>query len=128
MSLRILEQLLSFFKTSYQGLDVEREKTIWVRAQSKTSPSSCQVGAYQTSEENIQQQFPRVGNRIFLFGGTSPYHGPPLYFTPEQLALLPHQEEDQTSKVKVILKGHFHLLYLLKNLRNMISHKACRFS
>ena len=41
----------------------------------------------------------RVGNRIFLFGGTSPYHGPPLYFTPEQLALLPHQEEDQTSKV-----------------------------
>ena len=29
----------------YQGLDVEREKTIWVRAKSKTSPSSCQVGA-----------------------------------------------------------------------------------
>merc|ERR1719206_1504348 len=46
-----------------------------------------------------RQALARVGNRIFLFGGTSPYHGPPLYFTPEQLALLPHQEEDQTSKL-----------------------------
>lgn len=46
-----------------------------------------------------RQALARVGNRIFLFGGTSPYHGPPLFFTPEQLALLPHQEEDQTSKL-----------------------------
>ena len=40
-----------------------------------------------------------VGERLFLFGGTSPYHGPPLYFTPEQLALLPQQEEDNSSKL-----------------------------
>ena len=43
-----------------------------------------------------------VGQRLFLFGGTSPYHGPPLYFTPEQLALLPIQEEDNSSKLMVI--------------------------
>ena len=42
-----------------------------------------------------------VGQRLFLFGGTSPYHGPPLYFTPEQLALLPIQEEDNSSKLMV---------------------------
>ena len=29
----------------------------------------------------------------------SPYHGPPLYFTEEQLAMLPHQEEDASSKL-----------------------------
>ena len=40
-----------------------------------------------------------VGERLFLCGGTSPYHGPPLYFTPEQLALLPQQEEDNSSKL-----------------------------
>lgn len=54
---------------------------------------------YMLWTKNITSSLNRVGNRIFLFGGTSPYHGPPLYFTPEQLALLPHQEEDQTSKV-----------------------------
>ena len=75
-----------------------------------------------------KHQIPRVGNRIFLFGGTSPYHGPPLYFTPEQLALLPHQEEDQTSKVKVIGYLHLCFFYWKKNLRNMISHMALRFS
>jgi len=40
-----------------------------------------------------------VGERLFLFGGTSPYHGPPLYFTPEQQLLLPAQEEDNSSKL-----------------------------
>ena len=29
----------------------------------------------------------------------SPYHGPPLYFTEEQLALLPQQEGDASSKL-----------------------------
>ena len=46
-----------------------------------------------------RQALIKAGNRIFLFGGTSPYSGPPLYFTPEQLALLPQQEEDNTSKL-----------------------------
>ena len=39
------------------------------------------------------QALVKAGNRIFLFGGTSPYYGPPLYFTPEQLALLPQNED-----------------------------------
>ena len=46
-----------------------------------------------------RQALVMVGERLFLFGGTSPYHGPPLYFTPEQLALLPQQEEDNSSKL-----------------------------
>ena len=46
-----------------------------------------------------RQALVRVAEKIFLFGGTSPYNGPPLYFTEEQLALLPHQEEDASSKL-----------------------------
>jgi len=46
-----------------------------------------------------RQALVKVGDKLFLFGGTSPYHGPPLYFTPEQLALLPQQEEDTTNKL-----------------------------
>ena len=33
------------------------------------------------------------GSRLFLFGGTSPYHGPPIDFTPAQLELMPEQGE-----------------------------------
>jgi len=73
-----------------------------------------------------RQALIRVGARIFLFGGTSPYDGPPLYFTPEQLALLPQQEEDQTKK----LMDHNDLYVLdlapsLKTLAimNVIKHK-----
>ena len=33
------------------------------------------------------------GNKLFLFGGTSPYTGPPIIFTQEQLNLMPDQEE-----------------------------------
>ena len=46
-----------------------------------------------------RQALVRVGDKLFLFGGTSPYNGPPLYFTPEQLQLLPLQEEDTSSKL-----------------------------
>lgn len=46
-----------------------------------------------------RQALCRVGSKIFLFGGTSPYTGPPLYFTPEQLALLPQQEQDMSTKL-----------------------------
>lgn len=46
-----------------------------------------------------RQALVRVADKLFLFGGTSPYHGPPLYFTPEQLQLLPQQEEDTSSKL-----------------------------
>jgi len=45
-----------------------------------------------------RQALVRVGDKIFLFGGTSPYFGPPLYFTEEQLALVP-QHEDSSSQL-----------------------------
>ncbi len=38
-----------------------------------------------------RQALCRVGSKIYLFGGTSPYNGPPLFFTPEQLSMLPQQ-------------------------------------
>ena len=33
-----------------------------------------------------------VGEKIFIFGGTSPYNGPPLFFTPNQLQQMPESE------------------------------------
>lgn len=44
-----------------------------------------------------RQAMCRVKNKIFLFGGTSPNDGPPLYFSPEQLQLIPPQQEDEHS-------------------------------
>lgn len=46
-----------------------------------------------------RQALCRVGSKIFLFGGTSPYTGPPLYFTPEQLEWLPQQDEENSTKL-----------------------------
>jgi hypothetical protein len=46
-----------------------------------------------------RQSLCRVGSKIYLFGGTSPYTGPPLFFTPEQLAMLPQQDEDNSTKL-----------------------------
>ena len=37
--------------------------------------------------------------RVMLFGGTSPYHGPPLYFTEEQKALMPDHDSNATSRL-----------------------------
>lgn len=47
-----------------------------------------------------RQAMCRVGERIFIFGGTSPYHGPPILFTNEQLQLMPGppQEPDGSDR------------------------------
>ena len=34
-----------------------------------------------------------LGTKLFLFGGTSPYTGPPIYFTQQQLELMPEQDD-----------------------------------
>jgi len=44
-------------------------------------------------EPRRRQALCQVGNKLFLFGGTSPYTGPPIIFTQEQLNLMPDQEE-----------------------------------
>merc|ERR1712107_664088 len=56
-------------------------------------------GGYEENIERFGHALIRVGERLFLFGGTSPYTGPQLYFTPEQLSLLPQQEEDTSSQL-----------------------------
>jgi len=64
-----------------------------------------------------RQALIRVGERLFLFGGTSPYTGPQLYFTPEQLSLLPQQEEDTSSQ----LMDHddLHVLDMFPSLKTL---------
>jgi N-acetylneuraminic acid mutarotase len=82
----------------YNGRTKEHKNDIWL-----LDPETWtwkQVKTYcKGPNPRRRQALCRVGDRIFLFGGTSPYNGPPLYFTPEQLALLPQQEEDSTTKL-----------------------------
>ena len=48
----------------------------------------------------------QVGDKIFIFGGTSPYDGPPLYFTPEQLELIPEVDPTPTDGPAITLIDH----------------------
>lgn len=71
-----------------------------------------------------RQALCQVGNQLFLFGGTSPYSGPKLYFTPAQLELMP----DQTS-AKLIDHNDLYVLDLSPSLRTLcllavIKHKG----
>jgi len=82
----------------YNGRTKEHKNDLWLL--DTQSWSWVEVSPYGSGPNPRRRQaLAMVGNRIFLFGGTSPYSGPPLYFTPEQLALLPQQEEDSTSKL-----------------------------
>lgn len=66
-----------------------------------------------------RQAMCHVSNKIFLFGGTSPYLGPPLYFTPEQLSWLPpqHQQEDENSGL--MDHSDLHVLDLSPSLKTL---------
>ena len=39
------------------------------------------------------------GSRIFVFGGTSPYDGPPIKFTPRQLEFMPRELDPDAGDV-----------------------------
>lgn len=41
----------------------------------------------------------RVENKIFIFGGTSHYDGPPIFFTPIQLQLIPEQDSPSSKLI-----------------------------
>jgi N-acetylneuraminic acid mutarotase len=58
-----------------------------------------------------------VKNRIFVFGGTSPHEGPPLYFTEDQLALLPPQQEEEHSGL--MDHNDLHVLDINPSLRTL---------
>jgi len=66
-----------------------------------------------------RQALVKVGSRVFLFGGTSPYSGPQLYFTPEQLQLLPQQEEVEDSTAKLMDHNDLHVLDLSPSLKTL---------
>jgi len=82
----------------YNGRTKEHKNDLWLLDTETWSWEEVQPYGVGPNPRR-RQALTGVGNRIFLFGGTSPYSGPPLYFTPEQLALLPQQEEDSTSKL-----------------------------
>ena len=46
-----------------------------------------------------RQALCKVGHRLFLFGGTSPYDGPPIQFTVEQMQHLPQNNDNTLSKL-----------------------------
>ena len=41
----------------------------------------------------------RVGDLVVVFGGTSPYNGPPLFFTQQQQELMLEHDTNNTSKL-----------------------------
>jgi len=61
-----------------------------------------------------------VRSKMFLFGGTSPHDGPPLYFTPDQLALLPpHQEDEHSEHSSLMDHNDLHILDLNPSLKTL---------
>eukprot|EP00092_Neocalanus_flemingeri_P007660 GFUD01008272.1.p1 GENE.GFUD01008272.1~~GFUD01008272.1.p1 ORF type:complete len:401 (-),score=117.36 GFUD01008272.1:98-1300(-) len=95
-AINMMGKLLIF--GGYNGRTKEHKNDLWLL--DTESWSWTEVLPYGSGPNPRRRQaLTTVGNRIFLFGGTSPYSGPALYFTPEQLALLPQQEEDSTSKL-----------------------------
>ena len=65
-----------------------------------------------------RQALVKVGTKLFLFGGTSPYFGPPLYFTPEQLELLPQSAEEDTTN-KLMDHNDLHVLDMNPSLKTL---------
>ena len=61
----------------------------------------------QRPNKRRRQALVKVGSKIFLFGGTSPYQGPPIQYTPSQLGNIPETSED-TEK----LVDHYDLFVL----------------
>jgi hypothetical protein len=58
-----------------------------------------------------------VGSRIYLFGGTSPYHGPPIDFTEEQKMMLPESNTEEQDSL--IDHNDLYVLDLWPSLRTL---------
>ncbi len=63
-----------------------------------------------------RQAMCRVGDRVVIFGGTSPYHGPPIIFTQQQQELMP--EHDPFS-VKLVDHNDLYVLDLNPSLKTL---------
>jgi len=62
-----------------------------------------------------RQAMCRVGDRIIVFGGTSPYFGPPIAFTPAQQQLLP----DHDGSSRLIDHNDLYVLDLAPSLKTL---------
>jgi len=65
-----------------------------------------------------RQAFCLVGSQIFVFGGTSPYNGPPIRFTPTQLQFMPEQMREG-EQLKLIDHSEMFVLDLQPSLKTL---------
>lgn len=65
------------------------------------------------------------GSKLFLFGGTSPYTGPPIQFTQEQLELMPDQDETMD---KLMDHADMYVLDLNPSLKTLCLLKVIELS
>jgi len=63
-----------------------------------------------------------VGNRIFLFGGTSPYDGPPIVFTTRQLELMNELLRDES----LVDHSDLYVLDASPSLKTLCMDTICR--
>lgn len=68
-------------------------------------------------EPRRRQAMCMVGTKVYLFGGTSPYSGPPILYTQEQLDNMP--EEWRTGEMKLIDHSDLHVLDLNPSLKTL---------
>ena len=95
---KLITDFLQKYHSSFIRRTKEHKNDLWLLDTDTSTWSPLSPGG-QGPNARRRQALVKVADKLFLFGGTSPYYGPPLYFTPEQLELLPQQEEDTTSKL-----------------------------
>ena len=93
------------------------DTSVW----SKLNPA--RSGATESPKARRRQAMIKVGGRIYLFGGTSPYNGPPIQFTPAQLEFIPNEIETQLG-VQLIDHNDLFILDLDPNLATLCMCKV----
>jgi len=103
----------------YNGQRKEHKNDLWV-LDTETFRWN-EIQAYGAGPNPRRRQaLCRVGSKIFLFGGTSPYTGPPLYFTPEQLSFLPNPaNQGENSSTKLMDHNDLFVLDLAPSLKTL---------
>ncbi len=93
--------------------EYDPEQLLWTKlhptSASRLSPEPC---------VRRRQAMCKVEDKIYLFGGTSPYDGPPIAFTPAQLNFNP-QDQDANLGVRLIDHNDTFVLDLRPSLKTM---------
>lgn len=108
----------------YNGTNSEHKSDMW-----QLDPDSMRWKELKPKgigpEPRRRQALCQVGSKLFLFGGTSPYTGPPIYFTPAQLDLMPEQDETMD---KLMDHADMFVLDLSPNLKTLCLLKVIELS